>query len=368
MRNLLVGKPKAVVRYHHKDNMKRLNNIYHRVHNMNNLYVAFMASRKGKRYKKEVINFESSIGSNLFRLSRELSNKEYKPGSHYVFTVKEPKERVIMVPPFRDRVVHHCLCDNILEPIFERNYVNSNFANRRGKGTHAALSVLRSQMHKLHMSSSSGYILKCDISKYFYSINHDVLKFKIRRLIKDKDVLWLTDKIIDSTPNNVGIPIGNLTSQLFANYYLSEMDHIIKEKLKIKHYVRYMDDFTLMYKDKEYLTYCKNYLTDYLKTIGLSFNQKTQVFPLKNGIDFLGFHTYITNTGKTIMRLRKQSIKKMKRKLKYFQRGYREGLLSLGDIRLSVASWVGHAKHGNTYNLRKKILDRYYYTKESDYK
>jgi len=206
--------------------------------------------------------------------------------------------------------------------------------------------------------------LKCDIKKYFDNIDHNVLKQKIRRLIKDPDLLWLIDVIIGSTPDNKGIPIGNLTSQWFANYYLSDMDHIIKEQLKIRHYIRYMDDFTLMHKDKSYLVYCKYFLENYLKAIGLEFNSKTQVFPLKNGVDFLGFHTYITETGKVIRILRRDSKKKIKRKLKHFQREYLKENIDYERIRACLVSWISHAAHGNTYNLRRKIFNKYVFQKD----
>jgi hypothetical protein len=345
--------------------MKRVNNLYHLVYDFTNLYRAYLAARRGKRNKIEIIKFESLLSSNLLQLKEQLMNKSYCPGPYRVFVIREPKERVIMAPRFRDRVVQHSLCDNVLNPVFERHLIPFTFANRRYKGTHAALYTLSRQMQKAWKESGNNgcYILKCDISNYFYSINHSILKGKIRRLIKDKDILWLTDLIIDSTPGEVGIPIGNLTSQYFANYFLSEMDHLIKEKLRIKHYVRYMDDFTLIHHDKQYLVYCKEYLSNYLEHIGLTFNKKTQVFPLKNGVDFLGFHTYVTETGKIVRKLRRNSKKKMKRKLRFFQREYSAGRIDLDRIRSSIASWIGHAKHGNTYNLRKKILNKYAFSR-----
>jgi len=148
-----------------------------------------------------------------------------------------------------------------------------------------------------------------------------------------------------------------------ANYFLSDMDHLIKEKLKIKHYVRYMDDFTLIHPDKEYLNFCKDYLTNYLTKNGLAFNKKTQLFPIKNGADFLGFHTYVTETGKIIRKIRRKSKQTMKRKLRFFQREYISGRMDLSKIKASIVSWIGHASYGNTYNLRRKALEKYEFKK-----
>ena len=159
-----------------------------------------------------------------------------------------------------------------------------------------------------------GWILKCDISKYFYSIRHDVLKTLIRKKISDPDVLWLVDLIIDSTEGNVGIPIGNQTSQLFALLYLDGLDHFVKEKLGIKFYGRYMDDFFLIHKDKEYLQHCLKEIEAFVEDRGLSLNAKTNIYPLKNGVDFLGFHTYLTESGAVIRKVRRRSKNNMKRK------------------------------------------------------
>lgn len=344
--------------------MKRLGNLFEKVYDFRNLHKAFMASCRGKRNNKSVIRFELNLGSNLHCLKKSLESKTYRPLPYRIFKIYEPKERIIRAPHFRDRVVHHSLCDNVLEQVFERHFVPVTFACRKYKGTHAALECLQVQMQRIWRENKNSYILKCDIRKYFDNIRHDVLKRKIRRLIKDQNLLWLIDLIIDSTPGNVGIPIGNLTSQWFANYYLSDMDHVIKEQLRIKHYLRYMDDFTLIHQDKSYLIDCRHFLEDYLKKIGLEFNSKTQIFPMRNGADFLGFHTYITETGKVVRKLRRDSKRRIKRKLKYFQREYQNGNMDYERIRACVASWIGHAAHGNTYNLRKKIFNKYAFQKE----
>lgn len=200
---------------------------------------------------------------------------------------------------------------------------------------------------------SDGWVLKCDISKYFYSIQHEPLKQMTRKYIKDPDILWLVDLIVDST-ENPGIPIGNQTSQWFAVMYLSGMDHFIKEKLGIRYYGRYMDDFYLIHEDKAYLQYCRGEIEQYVARLGLRMNKKTNIFPLRNGIDFLGFHTYLTESGKIIRKVRRSSKSNAQRKLKK-QRGLLDReKISLSDIEQSYGSWRSHAVKGNCYHLIQK--------------
>lgn len=201
--------------------------------------------------------------------------------------------------------------------------------------------------------------MKCDISKYFYRINHDVLKSQLRRVIHDPDVLWLLDLIIDST-DGPGIPIGNHTSQWFAILYLSGMDHMIKERLGIKFYGRYMDDFYLIHPDKEYLLYCLEEIRKFLAPLGLELNHKTAVFPLSQGIDFLGFRTYMTDSGKVVRKLRRESKNRIRRKLKKFRHLLDEGRITFETVVQSYSSWVGHAAHGNSYHLIRNTDELFY--------
>ena len=204
-----------------------------------------------------------------------------------------------------------------------------------------------------------GWILKGDISKYFYSIRHDTLKTLIRKKISDPDVLWLCDMIIDSTEGNVGIPIGNQSSQLFALLYLNGLDHFVKEKLGIKYYGRYMDDFFLIHEDKEYLRHCREEIEARVGDLGLSLNAKTNIYPLRNGIDFLGFHTYLTETGAVIRKVRRRSKNNMKRKLKKMRGLVERGKITTATVEQSYQSWRGHAAKGNCYHLIRRT-DHYY--------
>ena len=167
----------------------------------------------------------------------------------------------------------------------------------------------------------------------------------------------------------VGLPIGNLTSQFFAIYYLSDMDHMIKEKLRIKHYIRYVDDFILLHHSKEYLNYCKKEIESRLTDIKLKLNPKTQIFPLHQGVNFLGFRTYMTGQGKVIRKLRRDSLRRLKRKIKFFKREFADKRMDCGGkIRQSLVSWIGHAKHGNTYNLRRKLFGKIIFRRDEDEK
>lgn len=252
--------------------------------------------------------------------------------------------------PYRDRVVQHSLCDNC--------------ASRPGKGTHYGLFRLATFMREFyHQRGTEGYILKADISKYFYSIRHDKLKEMLYPRIADEGVKWLLDMIIDSTPGNVGLPIGNMTSQWFAIYYLNGMDRLIKEQLKIRWYVRYMDDFLLIHESKDYLRECLANIREHLSGLGLQLNNKTQIFPIRNGVDFLGFHSYLTETGKVVRKIRDSSKKRMKRKIRAFKRKFASDEMSFDDIKRSLQSWLAHAEHGHTYRLRQRIIGRCVFTK-----
>lgn len=316
---------------------------FQRVYDFGNLYAAFLKARKGKRGKPSVAKFEANLLEALSLLSELLKNKTYTMSQYFVFKVYEPKERVVMTNAFKDKVVQHSLCDNVLEPAFSKSFIRDNYASQRGRGTHDGLYRLEEFMRSYYF-----------VSKYFYSIRHEPLKRMVRRFITDPDVLWLIDLIIDSTPDP-GIPIGNQTSQWFAVMYLSGLDHFIKEKLKIKYYGRYMDDFFLIHEDKAYLQYCKKEIEKYVAGLGLSLNNKTNIFPLRNGIDFLGFHTYLTETGKVIRKVRRSSKSNEQKKLKKQRYLLDSGKITLKQVEQSYGSWRSHAEKGNCYHLIREM-------------
>ncbi|QFS51276.1 RNA-directed DNA polymerase [Nostoc sphaeroides] len=245
--------------------MKRYGNLYPEIINFKNILLASRQAQKGKRFRDNVLDFNYHLETELIRLQKQLTDKTYQPGAYRTFHLINPKSRLISAAPYRDRVVHHALC-NIIVPIFETTFIANSYANRIGFGTHRALKKFT------HFARNSRYVLQCDIRKYFPTIDHTILKELIRRKIKCPDTLWLIDTIINNsneqeavidyfygddllTPviRRKGLPIGNLTSQFFANIYLNGFDHFVKEKLKISKYVRYVDDFALFSDDRELL-------------------------------------------------------------------------------------------------------------------
>jgi RNA-directed DNA polymerase len=235
--------------------MKRYGNLWPDIIDFENLLQASHQAQRGKRYRPNVLAFNYNLEEELLQLQHELKDKTYQPGKYRTFSIYDPKPRMISAAPYRDRVVHHALC-NVIVPILERTFIADTYANRTGYGTHRALKRF------VHFARTSQYVLQCDIRKYFPSIDLEILKTILRRKIKCPDTLWLIDAIIDGsnpqggdveyflgddllTPlqRRKGLPIGNLTSQFFANLYLNGFDHFIKEQLKARKYLRYVDDF-----------------------------------------------------------------------------------------------------------------------------
>lgn len=202
---------------------------------------------------------------------------------------------------------------------------------------------------------ADGWVLKCDVRKFFASIDHDLVKQKLRERVEDDRVFELMCTYIDTSD---GLPLGYQTSQLLALMFLDSFDHFVKERLRIRYYGRYMDDFYLIHEDKEYLRYCLKEIRAYLANLHLELNQKTAIFPLRNGIDFCGFHTYLTETGKVVMKLRRSSIQRMNARLRYWSKAYPKGEVSKEDIIISFKAWNAYAAHGNTYILRDRYRKR----------
>lgn len=359
--------------------------MYSNVYDFSNIKRAFYDARHGKLNNASANRFEINMLSECVKLSDELKSKSYTTGKTTRFKVYYPKERDIESSSFKDKVVQHSYCDNVLYPAISRTFIYDNFASQLDKGVLFGQERLRMQLRHYFFSKKAanekyradnnlpripveeghyadGWILKCDIKKFFAHIDHDAVKEKVHKLFEDEDVNWLSDTIVDSVSVNgcIGLPIGYQSSQLFALVLLNGLDHIVKEKLHIKGYGRYVDDFYLIHEDKKYLTYCLSVIRDYLAKYGLELNQKTQIFPIKNGIDFLGFHTYITDSGKVISKIRKSSKENMKRKLRKYARDYANGVSDMKHIRASYGSWRVHASHGNTHHLIQD-MDEYYY-------
>lgn len=321
-----------------------------------NLIKSAKDCRKGRTWKNNTCLFTSDIYLNCDILKDELRDGTYKHSGYNGFEIFEPKHRLIKSIKYRDKVVQKAFCDNALTPIVEDILIYDNFACRKGKGTHAAIDRTKKFLRRAYFENgTSFYVLKCDVEKYFDSINHDTLINKINRFPLDDELKRLLIDTIKSVGGGIGLPLGNQTSQILSIFYLDSLDKFIKRKLGIKFYLRYMDDFILFSNDKAYLQYCKRRINEHLATLGLSLNDKSNIFPIKNGFDFLGFHFYLKKTGKIIMKVRRVSKERMRRKLKKFEELVVSGEMEAEDVKRSYNSWRGHVLHGDTYYLVKKF-------------
>lgn len=354
------------------DGERTIMNDFEKIWSFENLYKAHCSARKGKRGEKEVIEFEMNLGRNLTKLSDEIRSGKYKLRGYYTFMIHDPKERIIHALYYPDRVVQHCICDEVLMPLIDQKLIYDNAACRKNKGTHFALDRLSGFLHRFYKEhKDEGYFLKCDIRKFFDSIDHEVLKEKLVRIVKNRDVLRILFDIIDSyeTHPGKGLPLGNQTSQWFAIYYMDRFDRYIKSNLKIRYYTRYMDDCVLIHEDREYLSQCRILLSDYLnRELKLEFNTKTQIVPIRGGVKYLGFHFYLTERGKVIRKVKQATKYKYRRRIKSMAKAYRKGMLSMSEINQVLNSYNAHLEHGNTYHLRKKIMsEAVFYRAENQY-
>jgi retron-type reverse transcriptase len=329
-----------------------------------NLYYAFKKASIGKRYRWEALKFKSNLEENLIVLQNELIWNLYKPDPYRQFFVLEPKQRLISAPTFRDRVVHHAL-SQVIEPIFENRFIKENFACRVGYGTHAAMNHIRKCARRAQREWGHYYVLKCDISKYFPSVDHDILKAIIKRNIRDKKVYNLIDIIVRSYESpgqdGKGLPIGSLTSQLFANVYLSPLDHYLKEKFQVKYYARYMDDFIVLHNEKQTLWDLLEEITNYLQDrLKLTLNPKTGIFPDKSGIDFCGYRVWSTH-----VKPRKSTVKRAKRRLRKMALLYKTNPGILEHAKKSIDSFLGYIKHCNGYETTLSLLNKIVFTRNS---
>ena len=325
---------------------------FEKVTDFRNMYRAFRRARCGKGHKKGAAKFDLAALDGVNTLITQLVEKTYRVSAYTEFTVYEPKQRLIQSASFKDKVIQHCLCDNVISPRLERILIPDNCAGQKGKGTLYGLDRLSEQMEAFYRRyGMDGYILKCDITKYFYNILHDRLKDIVEyHFGYDPDICWLCGRFIDSTPGP-GLPLGNQVSQSFALLYLDGMDKLIKHQLGIEFYGRYMDDFYLIHPSKEYLQQCLQVIREYVDTLGLTLNGKTQIFPFKNGVNYLGFHTYIGADGKAVRRLKNQNKRNAQRKFIRMAKLVAEGKLKREKFDTSYGAWKNHISHGNCYYL-----------------
>lgn len=346
--------------------MIRLGGLWPRLVSFENLLLAYRKARRGKGRSPAVALFALNLEKELFRLQAQLLDGSYRPGQYRLFSIYERKPRVIAAAPFRDRVVHHALM-NLIEPKLDRTFIFDSYACRHGKGVHAAVNRYQAWARRY------AYVLKMDVAQYFPSIDHLLLKAKLRRRIKDASVLALLDRIIDTSPAPVshippfpgddlltplerptGIPIGNLTSQFMANLYLDDLDHYIKQRLHIKAYLRYVDDMVVLGDDKHLLADVREVVRERLAEDRLWLHpRKANIYPTADGLNLLGYVVFRHHR-----HLRNDNGLRFQRRLCQFARGYACGRLTWTDINPSVQSWIGHAQHADTWGLRKAIFSR----------
>jgi len=340
-----------------------------------NLLAAYRACRRRKRYKRQAARFHFAWESNLLQLQGELCGGSYTPGPYHNFYIYEPKKRKISAAPFRDRVVHHAVV-RVLEPIYERRFIFDSYACRRGKGTHKALARAQRFLRRY------GYFLKTDIVRFFPNVDHQVLLTILDRTIRDAPLTRLIRTIIDSgvgvlddeaTRNYFpgddlfavlrpqGLPIGNLTSQFFANVLLDQIDHFAKETLRVPGYVRYADDLVLFADSKAHLWDCRDRLVEELQSLRLRLHpEKTQVSRCQLGLKFLGFKLY--RDGR---RLQQSALARFNRRLRRLRWQYANGEIDTDTIKRSLQAWLAHAGQGNSKGIRRDLWSRARFHKRS---
>lgn len=341
--------------------------MYAAVGSFENLLRAWRQASRGRRGRPSVAAFEQRLEDELIRLRDELAAETYRPGAYRSFFIHEPKRRLISAAPLRDRVVHHALC-NVIEPLFEATFVADSFANRRGKGTHRALD--RAQ----RLARRHAFVLQCDVRQFFPSIDHAILRELLARRVPDARVLRLAGRILRSDEGVLsevydmayfpgddlfainrprGLPIGNLTSQFWANVYLNPFDHFVKRELRCRGYVRYVDDILLFGDDARTLRAWHTALVERLARLRLRVHPGAHARPVNEGFPFLGFVVFPLRR-----RLKRRKAVAFQRRLRRAVAAWQTGALPVERVDAAVRGFVAHARHGNTVGLRKAILNR----------
>lgn len=369
--------------------MKRIGNIYDKILDTKVIDSMYKKIKRSTKNKRKIEVFESNYVSNISFIKEMLENRSYIPSKYNIFLVKEPKLRIIMSQNIIDKIINHVVSQYFLINIFESTLIEENVATRKNKGTKEGIVLLKKYLNEI--KNEKFYVLKFDISKYFFNLDHDIIKELLEHKIKDKDVLKILCDIVDSTdscyvnerinslkkkeikkitdsncknkdllikeikelPNyevGKGLPIGNMSSQFLAILYLNELDYFIKNKLKIKYYIRYMDDGVIIHQNKEYLQYCLEEINKILERYKLKLNKKTKIYSCKEGFEFLGFR-YIIKNNKVIMKVKNSTKKRFKRKIKEYNKLLDKNKLSEFDYNQVLASYKGHLSYGNTNNL-----------------
>ena len=340
--------------------------LFEAVTDWDNLWRAFCLAARGKRRKGSAAAFEQQVADRLLALQEDLRARTYRPGAYRHFVIHEPKRRRISAAPFRDRVVHHALCQ-VIEPIFEAQFIADSYANRSGKGTHRAIARLQ------HYARRHRYVLRADVVQHFPSLDHALLRGKLAREIDDADVLWLAGGILDSgagvlaneyTPvyfpgddllaacRPRGLPIGNLTSQFWSNVHLNDFDWFVQRELGCSAYLRYVDDFALFSDDKKTLWEWKEAVIARLAHERLTIHAaQAQVLPTRCGIPWLGFVVHPTHR-----LLKRRNAVNFRRRFESNLDAYQAGLISFAELDAGVQGWINHVRYADTWGLRKHLF------------
>ena len=330
--------------------------------------LAYRKAAKGKRAKGSAAAFEHQSADRLLQLQTRLTDFSYKPAGYVHFMIHEPKQRLVSAAPFGDRVVHHALC-NVIEPIFENQFIPDSYANRRFKGTHRAVGRLQT------LSREHRYVLRLDIVKHFPSIDHAVLKAILAETIKEDDVLWLIGQIVSSGEGVLadeyemvyfpgddlfaahrprGLPIGNLTSQFWSNVYMTPLDRFVTQELGCGAYLRYVDDFALFNDSKRRLYEWKRSIMDFLCLLRLTIHEpQAQVIPCEHGVPWLGFVVYPTHR-----LLKARNVVKFSRRLGVRWADYCAGMITFAEFDASVRGWINHVQFADSWGLRTHVLSK----------
>jgi retron-type reverse transcriptase len=345
--------------------VKRLDGLWPQIVQFENLYRAYRQARRGKKSRPDIVAFSLDLESQLADLTDALESGRYRPGAYRQFKVYEKKPRVISAAPFADRVVHHAVM-RVIEPDLDRRFIADTFACRRGKGVHAAVNRYQ------EFARRYAYVVKLDVRQYFASIDHQLLKATLARRLRDARTLALLDQIIDASPvpgSNVGlfpgddllttltrchgIPIGNLTSQFFANLYLDDFDHWVKQQLRVPGYLRYVDDLMLLADDAAFLDDCVVQCRQYLERWRLRLHDRpSHIRRTSEKIPVLGYQV-----SRERRWLQPANGYRFRRRLRRLAQGFAKGRIALSDVRPSVVSWTGHARHGEAASLAAAILE-----------
>ena len=333
---------------------KRFDDLFKYIVSEINVYDAYRKTQLGQmKYKRGAICFSQDITVNLATLQEQVASGDYRPNEYHAFRVYEPKERLIYASAFEDKIVQH-MVNNILKDIYRPCFVYDNYSCIEGKGTHACVERISKNLRAAKRNYGPGaYIVKVDISKFFYSMDREFLKGLLRKKIKCNQTLALLDIIIDSSPGDIGLPLGNLTSQLFANIYLNELDQFCKRILGLEYYVRYADDIIIVVEDRDHARQILEEIRVYADNcLNLSLNpKKSKVFPLAQGVNSIGFKIHPTHR-----LLRNDSKKRVKRKIKKMPHLINEGCMTIEKANQMLGSWTGHAMYGCSLNFIQKLL------------